>query len=235
LAAYRQLLGEGDHLGLSVSYAVQDTPRGIAEALLIGREFIADDHVVLILGDNIFYGQGLQEKMEAATQRAHGASVFRYAVSDPERYGVIELDDQGQPTSIVEKPSQSRSRYAVTGIYFYDNDVVRFASELRPSARGELEITDINRRYLQQSRLHVETLGRGMTWLDTGTDTALLQAANYVETLQQRQGLRIACVEEVAYRMGYISLTTLEALAQPIQSGYGEYLRAIVAHEKLKL
>ena len=231
LPAYRRLLGDGSQWGISLQFAVQPTAAGIAQALQIGREFIADDHVALILGDNLFFGQGLQDKLNAATSRRVGATVFRYAVKDPQRYGVIELDDEGRPLTIVEKPAHPRSRYVLTGIYFYDNQVVRMAQQLTPSARGELEITDINCRYLQQGQLQVETFGRGFAWLDTGTEVALLQAANFVETMQQRQGSRIACVEEVAYWMNFITLQDLQRLAEPLQSPYGDYLREIVERE----
>ena len=228
LPAYARLLGDGAPLGLSVSYAVQPSPGGIAQAFLIGRDFIGEDHVALALGDNIFYGQGLQQKLALATSRVDGATVYGYVVRDPWHYGVIEFDGHGRPVDIVEKPTQCKSCSAVTGIYFYDNTVVRIASDLKPSARGELEITDVNRRYLAEGRLHLEMLGRGFAWLDTGTEFALLQAANFVQTVQQRQGLLIACVEEVAYRMGYISLDDLARLANPVHSPYGEYLREIV-------
>lgn len=231
LPGYQELLRDGSHLGLSIQYAVQPVPAGIAHAFLIGKEFIGGDHVALVLGDNIFYGQGLQEKLALATSRREGATVYRYAVKDPRPYGVIELDQAGRPTEIVEKPTHPKSRYAVTGIYFYDKDVVQIASELQPSERGELEITDVNRQYMAQGRLHVETFGRGFAWLDTGTEVALLQAANFVETVQQRQGLLIACVEEVAYRMKFISLDDVAQLAQPMCSAYGEYLREIVLAE----
>ena len=231
LPAYRELLRDGSHLGISIAYAVQSRPAGIAQALQIGREFIATDHVAMILGDNIFYGQGLQEKLELATGREVGATVYRYAVKDPQRYGVIELDAQDRPRAIVEKPVHPKSRYAVTGIYFYDNEVVRIAAALKPSQRGELEITDVNCHYLQHGRLHVETFGRGFAWLDTGTEVALLQAANFVETVQHRQGLRIACVEEVAYRKGFIALEDVAQLAAAMESPYGDYLREMVLAE----
>jgi len=230
--AYEELLGDGSQLGLSIQYAVQSSPGGIAEAFLIGRSFIGDDHVALVLGDNIFYGQGLQEKLQRATSRLTGATVFRYAVKDPQRYGVVEVDKEGRPVKLVEKPAQTTSSYAVTGIYFYDNDVVPMASHMQPSQRGELEITDINRQYLAEGRLHVEMFGRGFAWLDAGTEQSLLQAANFVETVQQRQGLLIACLEEVAYRMGHISLADLNRLAEPMPSAYGDYLREIVAAEQ---
>ncbi len=223
--AFRQLLGDGGHLGLSIQYALQPRPEGIAQAIQIGREFIGDDHVAVVLGDNIFYGQGLQETLGRATRRAHGATVFRYAVQDPQRYGVIELDETGRPIAIVEKPAQPRSRYVVTGIYFYDPEVVQIVDSLRPSPRGELEITDVNCHYLQRGRLHVETFGRGFAWLDTGTEQSLLEAANFVQSVQHRQGLRIACVEEVAYRMGFVTRRDLEQLAVPYGNSYGDYLR----------
>lgn len=231
LPAYAELLRDGAHLGLSITYAVQPSPGGIAEAFLIGKHFIGDDHVALALGDNIFYGQGLQQKLAVATSRAEGATVYGYVVRDPRHYGVIEFDNDGRPVDIVEKPLRCKSCSAVTGIYFYDNTVVQIASELRPSARGELEITDVNRRYLSEERLHLEMLGRGFAWLDTGTEFSLLQAANFVQTVQQRQGLLIACIEEVAYRMGFISLDNLARLAEPVHSSYGDYLREIVLSE----
>lgn len=231
LSGYRELLGDGTHLGLAIEYATQEAPRGIAEAFLIGQDFIGDDPVALILGDNIFYGQGLQEKLGRAACRTAGATIFRYTVQDPERYGVVELDAAGQPVAIVEKPCDARSRYAVTGVYFYDNEVVDIASRLRPSPRGELEITDVNRHYLDRGKLHVEAFGRGFTWLDTGTEVALLQAANFVEAVQHRQGLRIACIEEVAYRMGFITLQELHRLAVPMSGSYGDYVREIVRAE----
>ena len=184
--------------------------------------------MALILGDNIFYGQGLQDTLSLATSRQDGATIFRYAVRHPEHYGVVEVDTEGRPVSLVEKPAQPKSRYAVTGLYFYDNEATRLARELQPSARGELEITDLNRKYLEQGRLHVETFGRGFAWLDTGTEVALLQAANFVETVQHRQGLCIACLEEVAYHMGFISLAQVEKLAHTMHSSYGEYLREVV-------
>ncbi|MFW6171451.1 MAG: sugar nucleotidyltransferase, partial [Planctomycetota bacterium] len=231
LPAYEELLGDGAHLGLSISYAIQPSPEGIAQAFLIGKHFIGHEHVALALGDNIFYGQGLQQKLSLATARENGATVYGYVVRDPRQYGVIEFDGQGRPAELVEKPSHFQPSSAITGLYFYDNDVVGIASELRPSARGELEITDVNRQYLRQGRLHVEMLGRGFAWLDTGTEYALLQAANFVQTVQHRQGLLIACIEEVAYRMGFVSLEELARLARPLNSTYGEYLRDIVRVE----
>jgi glucose-1-phosphate thymidylyltransferase len=228
---FQHLLQDGTHLGITIHYAVQQRPEGIAQALLIGSQFVAGDAVALILGDNIFYGQGLQDTLQLATSRPNGATIFRYAVRHPEHYGVVEVDAAGRPVSLVEKPAQPKSRYAVTGLYFYDSEVIHLARELRPSARGELEITDLNRKYLERGHLHVETFGRGFAWLDTGTEVALLQAANFVETVQHRQGLCIACLEEVAYRMGFISLAQVEKLAHPMHSSYGEYLREIVRFE----
>lgn len=231
ISAYEELLGDGAHLGLSISYAVQPSPEGIAEAFLIGRRFIGHDHVALALGDNIFYGQGLQHKLALATNRKDGATVYGYVVRDPRQYGVIEFDDRGQPAELVEKPSHFKPSSAITGLYFYDNEVIQIASDLNPSGRGELEITDVNRHYLKRGRLHVEMLGRGFAWLDTGTEFALLQAANFVQTVQHRQGLLIACVEEVAYRMSFISLEDLDRLAAPLNSSYGDYLREIIQIE----
>ncbi len=231
LPLYERLLRDGSQLGIAVRYVVQDQPSGIAQAILLGSEFLGDDPFALILGDNIFYGQGLQDKLRLATDRATGATVFRYAVKDPHRYGVVEVDANGRPLSLVEKPTDPKSRYAVTGLYFYDNQAVSLTRQLKPSARGELEITDLNRRYLELGQLHVEMFGRGFAWLDTGTETALLQAANFVETVQERQGLRIACLEEVAYRMGFITLDRVARLAESLRSSYGDYLREIVRSE----
>ncbi len=227
LSSYRQLLLDGSQLGLTIQYAVQSRPEGIAHALLLADEFIAGEPVSLILGDNIFYGQGLQDKLRLATSRNAGATIYCYQVKDPERYGVVEFDDQRRPLTIQEKPAHPASHQAVTGLYFYDCNAVAFASQLAPSARGELEITDLNRIYLERGSLHVETFGRGFAWLDTGTETSLLQAANFVETVQQRQGLRIACIEEVAYRMGYVDLRQVAELARPMRSSYGDYLRQL--------
>jgi glucose-1-phosphate thymidylyltransferase len=231
LPLYERLLRDGSQLGIVVRYVVQDQPAGIAQAILLGSEFLGDDPFALILGDNIFYGQGLQDKLRLATDRTNGATVFRYAVKDPHRYGVVEVDANGRPLSLVEKPTDPKSRYAVTGLYFYDNQAVSLTRQLQPSARGELEITDLNRRYLELGQLHVEMFGRGFAWLDTGTETALLQAANFVETVQERQGLRIACLEEVAYRMGFITLDHVARLAESLRSSYGDYLREIVRSE----
>ncbi len=224
IGGFEQLLGDGSALGISISYAVQPEPKGLAQALLIGREFIGGDHVALILGDNIFYGHGFQANLDAAVGAAVGATNFAYWVKDPERYGVVEFDSDGKALSIEEKPKKPRSNYAITGLYFYDNQVVNIAARLSPSARGELEITDVNREYLRRGQLHVEHLGRGFAWLDTGTETSLLEAANFVRTIEERQGLKIACIEEVAYYKGLINAQQLEALAKGFRNSYGQYL-----------
>jgi glucose-1-phosphate thymidylyltransferase len=225
---FRALLGNGAQFGLSLSYAAQERPRGLADAFIVGRDFIGADNVALILGDNIFYGHGLPEMMAKATARAKGATIFGYVVSDPERYGVLEMDASGKVLSIEEKPKAPKSNYAVTGLYFYDNEVVEIAAAIRPSARGELEITDVNRAYLQRGLLRVELIGRGYAWLDTGTHASLIEAAQYVQIIEQRQGLRIACPEEIAFRLGLISAEQLLAAAKAHdKSGYGRYLRAI--------
>jgi glucose-1-phosphate thymidylyltransferase len=226
---FERVLGDGRQIGISITYAVQPQPQGLAQAFLIGRDFVGQDNVALILGDNIFYGQGLQEKLDRAMSRESGATVFAYPVSDPERYGVVEFDAMGRVVSLVEKPRKPQAHYAVTGLYFYDNQVLDIAASIKSSARGELEITDVNREYLARGQLYVERFGRGFAWLDMGTEEALLQAANFVETIQARQGLRIACVEEVAYRKGYITAAQLEALAQSFKNGYGAYLRDVMA------
>ena len=222
---FYDLLKDGAQWGLHIQYAVQPSPDGLAQAFLIGRRFIDRQGCALILGDNIFYGQGLSERLRRAANSDSGATVFGYWVNDPERYGVAEFDEQGCVLSIEEKPQRPRSNYAVTGLYFYDSLVVDIATHLRPSARGELEITDVNKQYLRQGQLRVEKLGRGIAWLDTGTPTSLLQAANFIETIEQRQGLKIACPEEVAYHLEFITAEELARLASPLQkSGYGQYL-----------
>ena len=226
---FRQLLGDGAEWGLSLSYAVQPSPDGIAQAFLIGADFIAGQHCALILGDNIFHGNDLVLDMQKGTSRASGATVFAYPVRDPQRYGVVEFDRTGRAISIEEKPARPKSRYAVTGLYFYDAKVVDVARGLRPSARGELEITDVNRHYLQRGELDVVVLGRGHAWLDTGTHESLLEASSFVQTLEARQGLKLCCPEEIAWRMGWISAAQLEALARPLKnSGYGAYLLGLL-------
>jgi glucose-1-phosphate thymidylyltransferase len=229
LPKFRSLLGDGDQWGMHFSFAEQPKPEGLAQAFLIGQDFIGSDHVCLILGDNIFYGQGFQKALKKASQLERGGLVFGYWVRDPERYGVVEFDKSGKVLSIEEKPVAPRSNYAVPGLYFYDNRVVDIARALKPSARGELEITDVNREYLARGLLQVELLGRGFAWLDTGTHESLLEASNFVETIEKRQGLRMACIEEVAYRMGFIDADRVRSLAEPLsKSGYGEYLLEIV-------
>jgi len=223
--AYRRLLGDGSALGLDVRYAQQPKPEGLAQAFTIGRDFVGRDRVALALGDNIFYGQGMSDILQRASARPSGATVFGYAVRDPQRYGVVEFDAKGEAISIEEKPSAPKSSFAVTGLYFYDNDVIDIATNLKPSARGELEITDVNRVYLERRTLHVERLGRGIAWLDTGTYEALLHAANFVQSIEERQGLMIACLEEIAFRMGYITEEQLVLLARDLKgTSYGDYL-----------
>ena len=224
IGGYQRLFDDGNSLGISISYAVQPEPKGLAQAFLIGRKFVGNDHVALILGDNIFYGQGFQASLDRAITRSAGATTFAYRVKDPQRYGVVELDAEGIALSIEEKPKNPRSNMAVTGLYFYDNQVLDIATGLKPSPRGELEITDVNRAYMQHRRLHVEQLGRGFAWLDTGTETSLLQAADFVRTIEERQGLKIACLEEIAYRKGFIDAGRLETLAGGFNNSYGQYL-----------
>jgi glucose-1-phosphate thymidylyltransferase len=224
---FERVLGNGNQFGISITYAIQPKPGGLAQAFLIGRQFVGDDAVALILGDNIFYGQGFQGMLHRACRRATGATVFAYPVKDPQRYGVVEFDYQGKVLSIEEKPADPKSQFAVTGLYFYDNQVVEIAARLKPSERGELEITDVNRAYLNRGQLRVEVFSRGFAWLDTGTTESLIQAANYVETIESRQGLKIACLEEIAYRMGFITAEQVEKLADTIPNDYGNYLREV--------
>ncbi len=227
--SFKRLLGTGDEIGLQISYAEQPSPDGIAQAFLIGREFIGTASVALALGDNIFYGHGFGDYLNRATARSSGATVFGYYVRDPERYGVVEFDPAGRAVSLEEKPRRPRSNYAVTGLYFYDNRVVDIAASLKPSARGELEITDVNLAYLHAGDLHVERMGRGIAWLDTGTHEALLQASNFIQAIEERQGLKVACVEEIAYRMGYITAADVRRIAQVMEkSGYGQYLLSML-------
>ena len=232
LPRFEQLLGDGSQWGIRLRYAVQPAPEGLAQAFIIGKEFIGNEPVALVLGDNIFYGHELTALLRRAIAHKAGASVFAYLVKDPERYGVVEFDADGRAISIEEKPTQPKSRYAVVGLYFYDSRVVEFASRLRPSARGELEITDLNRAYLERGELEVIPMGRGLAWLDTGTHESLLEASQFIETIERRQGLKIACPEEIAYRNGYIGAAELEALAKPLaKSGYGEYLMRVLSEK----
>jgi glucose-1-phosphate thymidylyltransferase len=225
LPRFQALLGDGSRWGIALKYSVQPDPGGLAQAFIIGREFVGSSPVCLILGDNIFYGHGLQDSLKAAARRESGATVFAYYVRDPERYGVVEFDAEANAISLEEKPRQPKSNYAVTGLYFYDNSVVEIAASLKPSPRGELEITDVNKVYLHQGRLRVETMGRGIAWLDTGTHEALLEASSFVAALEKRQGLQVCCPEEVAFRQGWISASELARLAEPLRkSEYGEYL-----------
>jgi glucose-1-phosphate thymidylyltransferase len=229
LPRFRDLLKDGSQWGLSFSYIEQPRPEGIAQAFILGRNFIGQDRVALVLGDNIFYGHGLPEKLAQARKRREGASVFGYWVKDPERYGVIDFDEDDRVIAVEEKPQIPKSNWAVTGLYFYDNDVVAIASQLKPSNRGELEITDVNTAYLQKEKLFVEKIGRGVAWLDTGTHASLMQASSFIEIIEQRQGLKVACVEEIAYRKGFITADQLQALAAPLNSsGYGQYLLSIL-------
>ncbi|MCC2666774.1 MAG: rfbA [Gammaproteobacteria bacterium] len=226
---YKNLLGDGAQWGLSFSYKIQVSPGGLAQAFILGEEFIGNDNVCLILGDNIFYGQGLGETLQKVTKQQQGATVFAYYVNDPERYGVVEFDQRHRAISIQEKPLKPKSKYAVTGLYFYDNEVISIAKSLKPSPRGELEISDINQRYLEQGKLTVKLLDRGTAWLDTGTHETLLQAGQFVQIIESRQGLKIACPEEIAWRLGYITTSQLEILVQPfLKSEYGQYLKRLL-------
>lgn len=233
LPLFHQLLGDGSQWGISLSYAEQAEPRGLAEAFVIGREFVGSSHCALILGDNIFYGHGLPEELRPAVLRVEGATVFAYWVNDPERYGVVSFNSDGHATSIEEKPTKPKSNWAVTGLYFYDNRVIDIAAAVRPSSRGELEITDVNRAYLEAGALNVQKLGRGFAWLDTGTHDSLVEAAQYVQIIEQRQGLKVGCPEEIALKMGFIDEEQILRLAQPLgKNNYGAYLRRIVEQRR---
>ena len=228
--AYADLLGDGSQWGINLQYTIQASPDGLAQAFLLGEDFIGQSPVCLVLGDNIFYGAGFTSKLRRAAQRSDGASVFAYYVHDPERYGVVEFDAEGRAIGIEEKPCAPRSHYAVTGLYFYDNDVISVSKGITPSARGELEITDVNRHYLEQGSLQVEVMGQGTAWLDTGTHQSLLDAGNFIRVIEERQGLKVACLEEIAYRLGYITADEVLALAAPlVKSGYGAYLETMVS------
>lgn len=229
---FEALLGDGHELGLNIEYAVQEQPRGLADAFIVGADFIGNDSVALVLGDNVFYGAGLSDKLQKAALKTTGATVFGYQVKDPERFGVVEFDGEGKALSIVEKPTQPQSNYAVTGLYFYDNDVVEIAANVKPSARGEIEISDINQAYLDRGDLDVQVMGRGYAWLDTGTHDSLLEASSFIATIQKQQNLKVASLEEIAYRMGYIDIDQLARLAQPLKKNdYGQYLLRIVDEE----
>ncbi|MES9899593.1 MAG: glucose-1-phosphate thymidylyltransferase RfbA [Sedimenticola sp.] len=230
--AFINLLGDGSQWGMVISYTVQPSPDGLAQAFLLGEEFIGNDPVSLVLGDNIFFGHGMDALLSSATERKSGATVFGYYVKDPERYGVVSFDDKGKAVNLEEKPAHPKSNYAVTGLYFYDNDVVDIAKSIEPSPRGELEITDVNKVYLERGTLNVQVMGRGFAWLDTGTHDSLLSAANFIQVVEERQGLKIACPEEIAYRMGYINAEQLAGLAQPLsKNGYGQYLLDLLRQE----
>jgi len=231
-AAFEKLLGNGEQWGISISYAVQPSPEGLAQAFIIGEEFIGDSPVSLVLGDNIFFGHGMDQLLENAKNQQQGATVFGYYVKDPERYGVVSFDKNGKAVDIEEKPTVAKSNYAVTGLYFYDNSVVEIAKSIKPSPRGELEITDVNKVYLEQNNLNVELMGRGYAWLDTGTHESLISASNFIQTVEERQGLKVCCPEEIAYRQGFINAEQLKAIAEPLRkSGYGEYLLGLLEQD----
>ena len=232
LPRFKEVLSDGSHIGLHITYKAQKEPRGLADALILGRDFIGEDSVCLVLGDNILHGEGLQRTLQKAATLEQGAKIFGYFVSDPEQYGVVEFDDQGKALSLEEKPTYPKSNYAVPGIYFYDNQAVNIASQLSPSDRGELEITDVNKVYLQQNQLIVQLLGRGMAWLDAGTHEYLLEASQFIHTLEKRQGLKVACLEEIAYRLGYIDSDQVQNLANPLlKNNYGQYLMQMLKHQ----
>jgi len=233
MPGFQRLLGDGSQVGISISYAVQPKPDGLAQAFIIGREFVGDDHVALVLGDNIFYGQGFQGLLSEVAAHEHGATIFGYRVKDPERYGVVELDEQNRAISLEEKPARPRSNWAVVGLYFYDNQVLDIAANLRPSPRGELEITDVNREYMQRRQLRVSCFSRGFAWLDTGTHESLMQASNFIQAIEQRQGLKVACIEEVAYHKGFVTAEQLLKLASAMNNGYGDYLRDVLLEAPL--
>lgn len=235
LPLFRQLLQDGSQWGLSFSYAEQPRPEGLAQAFIIGNEFVGNDSVCLILGDNIFYGHGLTKKVRSATQVKEGATVFGYWVGDPERYGIVSFDDTGKAVSLVEKPDTPASNWAVTGLYFYDNQVLDIAGDLKPSPRGELEITDVNIQYLAQKQLFVEKMGRGIAWLDTGTHQSLMQASDFIEAIEHRQGLKVACIEEISYMLDYIDAEQVARLAKPMEkTGYGKYLQNIIKQDSMR-